>query len=100
MTTGLGDQQAKRSSANLGVYRIELLRLRQKGGRFVERPSLFRRFHQVQQGLAVERQRSVPTLGHVVRGPTIRLLPGPVQPLFERFPMWVHGTSALEEMAW
>src|SRR5256885_10340750 len=49
-----------------------------------------------QQGLAVERQRSVPTLGHVVSGPTIAFLPGPVQPLFERFPMRVHGTGALE----
>src|ERR1700674_3538383 len=32
VTTGLGDQQAKRSSANLGVHRIQLLRLLQENG--------------------------------------------------------------------
>ena len=46
------------------------------------------------------RQRLVPTLGHVVGGPPIGLLPCPVQPLFERFPMWVNAAGPLEEIAW
>ena len=97
VTDGLGDQETKRSPADLRVKGIEFLRLLEKSDGLIQCPPILRRLHQVQQGLAIIRQRSAPALSHSFGGFPIGFLPGPVQPLLKRFPMGVNGAGALEE---
>ena len=85
MPDGRGEQEPQPGTVYLGVQPVEFFRLGQILQRFLERTSLLRRFHQMEQRLNVLWMGLSPVLGHVVGHLPWTMLLRPGQPQMEGF---------------